>query len=128
MNSRLSSVFLALGLVFVLDACIIRSGSGSTSAPSSGDLSTVSGGTDPALVVRNASSDTICFVRLSPASSDSWGPDQLGASETIAPGQTRGWRMAPNHYDVRLEDCSNNVLLDQRNVPIAGDGILLTYQ
>ncbi len=127
MKSSIASALLVTGLV-------VGSGCGGPQAPAAEPASAgpaapaEPASSGPALVVRNSSSQTICYVSFSPASDGSWGPDRLGASEVIAPGATRGWRVPASSYDIRLQDCDHNVILDRRGVAVAGEGVLLTYQ
>ncbi len=44
------------------------------------------------------------YVRISPSSSDAWGNDWLGESETISPGHTRAFRVNNGTYDIEIED------------------------
>ncbi len=76
-------------------------------------------------VIINASNVPLCKVRVSPSSDDQWGPDRLGPREVIRPGQSRSWPAEPGVYDVRIENCDGQALLERRNVPISGEGIAL---
>lgn len=44
------------------------------------------------------------YVKISLSSTDSWGDDRLGSSETISPGETRSFRLNNGTYDVMIED------------------------
>ncbi|MCD4707090.1 MAG: hypothetical protein K8S62_05065 [Candidatus Sabulitectum sp.] len=44
------------------------------------------------------------YVNIELSSSDSWGDDRLGSSETISPGETRSFRLSNGTYDVKIED------------------------
>jgi serine protease Do len=57
-------------------------------------------------VINNNTNETICYVRFSPTTDEYWGDDQLGSSEVIDPGGSRTWSVAPNTYDLRVDDCS----------------------
>jgi hypothetical protein len=116
---------IATGLVGLVMLCAAGCGSG---PGVSGGGEVTSGGDGPALVIQNQSSQAICFVYFSASSQGTWGEDRLGSSETIAAGTTRGWNVPSDNYDVKLEDCSHNVLLDRRGIAVAGDGVLLTVQ
>src|SRR5690606_20547877 len=64
------------------------------------------------LTINNQASTVICYVRLSPTSSDQWGDDQLGDTETIASGSSFTiWDVPPGEYDYQALDC-NQVVLD----------------
>jgi len=89
-------------------------GSGSGSAP---------GSTAPVAIV-NRSQYEICYVLISPSSSDDWGADWLGDDETILPGQSVTVRVpVGDTYDLQLLDCDQNVLDAQYQVAIGADGI-----
>ncbi|MCS6800011.1 MAG: hypothetical protein NZ898_16095 [Myxococcota bacterium] len=113
--------------------CVLQAGPGgaNTTAYNPNDAqmrdAQIDAGSGPALVIRNASNRTICYVQISPSSDSQWGPDRLGASETILPGRIRGWRVTPGNWDVRILDCDQNVLGEERNVRVQGQGTVLTY-
>ena len=71
------------------------------------------------LTVVNESVATICFVYISPTTSDDWGDDQLNIWETISPGEDRTWAFEPDLYDMLLEDCDHNVLDDVREIDLS---------
>jgi tetratricopeptide (TPR) repeat protein len=75
-------------------------------------------GGDATLRVINESEETICYVLISPVTSDEWGNDWLGEEETIPPGRFRDFEVASGDYDIALADCDGNALLDERGVPI----------
>lgn len=54
------------------------------------------------LVVRNDAPLPIMVVQFARCTDESWGPDRLGATETIAPGATRTWSIAPGCWDLRV--------------------------
>jgi hypothetical protein len=58
------------------------------------------------LTLYNASGQDICFVHISPTTSDTWGDDWLGSSEIIADGDNRTFTVAPGTYDLQALDCS----------------------
>lgn len=53
------------------------------------------------LVLRNDAPVPIQFVQFARCTDESWGPDRLGATETIAPGAIRTWNIAPGCWDLR---------------------------
>lgn len=127
MKARFATALVGLAMIFAA-GCIIRSGPGGEGG-GGGEVTSGGGGNGaPALVIQNHSSQSICYVYFSPSSQGTWGDDRLGSSETIAAGATRGWNVPSDSYDVKLEDCSHNVLLDRRGIAVAGDGVLLTVQ
>ncbi len=44
------------------------------------------------------------FVHISPASSDSWGEDQLGSDEVISPGASRKFHVDNGTFDIKIID------------------------
>lgn len=115
---------MAVATAAVLTGCVIRSGPGvSTNIPTnaSGDTS------GSAIVIVNNSDHNVCKVRFSPSSVSQWGPDRLGSSEQILPGQARGWNVGPGTWDVLLQDCSDNELARQMGVSVGNSAMALEY-
>lgn len=84
-----------------------------TAAPSGGD--TGSAGT-VSLILDNQSSLTLCYLYISPVNQDDWGDDQLGADNTVAPGDSFTITDIPaGTYDLRVETC------DDQNVERRGE-------
>ncbi len=77
------------------------------------------------LVIVNQSAVPLCIVKISPTTSNEWGPDRLGRDEMIMPNTQRAWQVQPGAYDVRVEDCQGRPLLEKRNVPVTGQGVAL---
>ncbi len=99
--------------VLSLAGCIMRPGPGGDPAnPSSGGAS--------AIVVRNNSSATICYVNISSTSDSDWGGDQLASDETVGPGASRTWTVGAGSYDVRLQDCNHGTLAERRGISVNG--------
>jgi hypothetical protein len=70
----------------------------------------------------NSSSATVCYVLISPSTSDIWGGDWLGRSETIGPGGSRDFAVPPGqNYDMMAADCDQETLDDQRGIPISNE-------
>lgn len=46
----------------------------------------------------------IHFVNVSPASSSSWGEDQLDSDQVLRPGDSESWTLLPGEYDLRAQD------------------------
>ncbi len=72
------------------------------------------------LTVRNETDVDICFVYLSPASSDVWGEDWLGAGEIILSGHDRLFELPRGRYDLRVDDCNHAVVGELRDVNVRG--------
>jgi hypothetical protein len=69
---------------------------------SSGSSGSTSGSVT--LTVVNGTSDTVCFMRISPATSSGWGEDQLG-SNTISAGASHSFTVPAGTYDLQAEFC-----------------------
>lgn len=79
----------------------------------------------PVLVVNNSSRE-ICYLYISPADSESWGPDWMGKDVTIPAGGTRTFQVPLGTYDLRADDCDHNPLDTQSGVAIEAAGITWT--
>jgi hypothetical protein len=55
------------------------------------------------LVVENRGGQALHYVYFSPVRDRNWGDDQLGAQETIARGQSRGWAVPAGRYHLRVK-------------------------
>lgn len=71
--------------------------------------------------VVNGSSETICYVNLSPTGAQNWGPDELGANEVIESGRSRAFEVASGLYDLRLLDCDGGKLVENYELNIWQD-------
>ncbi|HEY75082.1 MAG TPA: hypothetical protein G4O00_02730 [Thermoflexia bacterium] len=56
----------------------------------------------------NNSDTPVCFVYISPTTSDEWGDDWLGTTEIIDPGGQRIFEVDPGTYDMMATDCDDN--------------------
>jgi hypothetical protein len=70
------------------------------------------------LVLKNESEETICFVFISPATSEEWGDDWLGDEETIEPGDTYTFDVIVGTYDLEARDCDDNALVTETDVDL----------
>lgn len=62
------------------------------------------------ITVNNLStSESICYVKISSSSSSSWGSDELGSSETVAPGESRSFSEFEGTVDMQVEGCSGTI-------------------
>lgn len=71
------------------------------------------------LTIVNNGVTTIFYVYFSLSTNSNWGSDQLGSS-TIATGQSYTWTIAPDTYDIKLEDSSHNVMKTWFSILING--------
>jgi len=70
----------------------------------------------------NQSDRSICYVMLSPTLALNWGPDDLGDTEIIGPDESRIFDVPAGDYDLRLMDCDFNILTEQYDLVLDGDG------
>lgn len=80
------------------------------------DDDTASGSGDgfASLDIVNDSSDTVCYVYVSPSDATEWGDDQLGSENIIASGETFTLNDIPaGNYDLRADDCDGNSLIQE---------------
>lgn len=77
---------------------------------------------DSTVLVRNNSGFEICWVYISPTTSELWGNDWLG-DETLAPGGEMLFYLNQNDYDIQIVDCNEDVLALEIAFPIAGEGV-----
>jgi hypothetical protein len=71
------------------------------------------------LTIFNESSETICFVYISPSDSDEWGEDALGDGNLIEPGDTYTFDVVVGTYDLMAENCDGEVLGVQEGVDMS---------
>lgn len=84
-------------------------------------------GTQVPLDVVNASNVSICWLYISPSTSDEWGEDWLDQIGTISPGATeRFYLTSGDVVDMQAEDCDGNILDTQYNVSVPPDGLTYT--
>ena len=74
------------------------------------------------LHLTNNTEQSICNMYISPSTAPTWGADQLG-TDIIEKGQPFLLTLPSGNYDIRLEDCQENVLFEKYNLTISG-----TYQ
>jgi hypothetical protein len=72
------------------------------------------------IVLNNNSGSAICFVLISPTTSDDWGDDWLNFDETVPPGGRRTFTLSSGTYDMRALDCDENELSTLWDVEISG--------
>jgi hypothetical protein len=67
----------------------------------------------------NNSSNTVCYVFISPSTQTTWGGDWLGHTETIGPGGSRDFAVPPGQdYDMMAAGCDQSTLDDTRGISI----------
>lgn len=74
------------------------------------------------LVVDNTSATEICFVYIAPSTSDDWGADWLGESESIVEQEgKRVFFVSPDTYNLLVQDCEGNDLVTETEVEITDE-------
>lgn len=74
------------------------------------------------LVTYNESSIELCYVYISPTTSDDWGDDWLGGKETILPGDgVRIFYVAPGVYDLLAQDCDGEDVITETEIELDSD-------
>jgi hypothetical protein len=69
--------------------------------------------------IENQSSYEICYVYISPTSSDSWNEDWLGMGETIRPDRERIFYVDSGTYDLMVENCDQEELTREEGVTLS---------
>ncbi|MBN2555495.1 MAG: hypothetical protein JXA97_06100 [Anaerolineales bacterium] len=77
---------------------------------------------DSTLLVSNDSGVEICWMYISPTSSELWGNDWLG-EETLEPGGTILFYLNQDQYDIQVVDCNEDTIAIEAGFPIQGMGI-----
>jgi hypothetical protein len=73
--------------------------------------------------VENQSSATVCYAFISPTGAQNWGEDDLGSTETIDPGLSRTWALPGGTYDLLLEDCNRDTLIEEYELDVTQGGV-----
>lgn len=86
-------------------------GSDSSTSPATPTVARIVAPTQThSLEVLNLSGSTICYLYMSPASQDSWGPDQLGSDVIDQGGRFTLNSIDPGVYDLRAETCGGQIV------------------
>ena len=101
---------LAVSLVLVA-ACSGEDATGPAEPPPS---------TTATISLTNNASIPIVRVAYSGCDESDWGPNRLGADETIAPGAVRSFTVPPGCYDVRASTSARNGYWYDRNISAGG--------
>ena len=109
-----SKWFIGLALL-VLIAASLACGGGTGSVD-------VEPADDPGeVVVDNESGETICYVYISPETSEFWEQDQR-SSATIDPGESAFFSVEPGVYDLRAETCGEDLVDEIYGIDLISDG------
>ena len=71
--------------------------------------------------VTNDLSQDVCYMYISPETSDNWGDDQMGEYEVMSAGGVRVFFAAADTYDLMAKDCDGNSLSEQYGVVVQGE-------
>ena len=74
--------------------------------------------------VINGTSTEVCFLRLSPAGAQNWGPDELDPTTTLPAGTSLPLTAIGAVYDVLATDCDDNVVSEMYDIDLSGGGTL----
>jgi hypothetical protein len=85
----------------------------------------------PAISIRNNTGDSVWYVYVSPASSDTWGADRLG-NDTLAQGSSVSVTLssplsAANRYDIKLVNRGGTSFV-KRNVTVSANSVITFTQ
>ncbi len=78
------------------------------------------GGAAVDLTLFNDSGWDVCYVYISPTTSDTWGNDWLGV-DTVPDGTAYTFQVPVGSYDLLAEDCDENALAEEYGVSLSED-------
>ncbi len=78
------------------------------------------GGAAVELTLFNDSGWDVCYVYISPTTSDTWGDDWLGV-DTVPDGTAYTFQVPVGSYDLLAEDCDENALAEEYGVSLSED-------
>jgi hypothetical protein len=84
-------------------------------------LSSMLGGSQVTVTLVNDTSQTVCYVLISPTTSDAWGEDWLGPTEVIEPGGQRDFSVETGAWDALAADCDGNEIASEFGVYVEED-------
>ena len=73
------------------------------------------------LTANNESSIELCYIYISPSTSDSWGDDWLGEKESITVGGSRIFYVEPGTYDLLAQNCDDEDVVTETEVELDSD-------
>jgi hypothetical protein len=78
------------------------------------------------LEIVNQTSEAVCYVFIAPSNSEDWGPEQLGEGNVVAAGESFTITdIPPGTYDLKAENCSNEIVA--RNYEVKLGAIDITW-
>ena len=73
------------------------------------------------LTASNESSIELCYIYISPSTSDSWGDDWLGEKESITIGDARIFYVEPGTYDLLAQNCDDEDVVTETEIELDSD-------
>jgi hypothetical protein len=78
------------------------------------------------LTLENRFDVPVCYVFISPSSSDEWGDDWLGDQEVISPGNSKTFQLEANQLmDISTHDCNGDLLSEKYEIDLSNEEILI---
>jgi hypothetical protein len=74
---------------------------------------------DATLSLSNNAGAPVCYIYVVPPDGEHWRRNRLAVDEIVNPGETRIMDIPAGEYDVRVESCRRDVLLEDYSVNIA---------
>jgi hypothetical protein len=103
--------------LFLLSGSLLACSSGTTERAEADSIS-IDRDTPSLVVFNDSAEDTICKVYFSPTTNDSWEDNRLGLFSSLEPGQAESFEVAPDRYDIRMEDCDHNLLYEKLDIAV----------
>ncbi|HAP75036.1 MAG TPA: hypothetical protein DCR14_03045 [Acidimicrobiaceae bacterium] len=72
----------------------------------------------------NSTSAEVCYLQLSPSTTQKWGSDDFGAEQTLLPGDSTVLTEVGTVYDVRASDCDFNIVSEQYGLDLTAGGTI----
>lgn len=72
------------------------------------------------LTLINNTGMEVCFVLISPITSDEWGEDWLGSEDILSPGDSRTFQLPSGTYDLKALDCDEKIIAEESDIDLSG--------
>jgi hypothetical protein len=110
------------GMALRTDQTVVIGAGSTTATPSPTPEGTLTPTVSTGVTFVNALAVNVCFLYISPSTSDSWGDDVLGVSRVLAAGQRVTIEdVQTGVYDLRADDCDNGELWREMGIPLNGN-------
>jgi hypothetical protein len=73
------------------------------------------------VIINDSAEDTICQVYFSRTTNDEWENNRLGLFSSLEPGASESFEVDADMYDIRMEDCDHNLLLQELEMDVTGE-------